>query len=244
MVRLVPTNSEVGAPDPFLALVVVLISLLTLAVIAWGTLGSFSQVAAASRSAGADANPSLLLEWIDQTGRPTVIRANIARAFGLADQDIPVKERGFNVSEEQFTHVCSIGFGAGYEGLVFLASVDESNGSATVWRTDKNGVLLATVTFDDGAVENVPNWRFAAQFGSELDHFLKRARSAKFRADSGPTPRDRRSAELSDAPNGLGHTPRYAPFLLETMLIASSPLALPAIITILATGALSARKRR
>jgi len=185
VVRLVPTNSEGGEPNPFLALVVVLILLLTLAVLASGTLG-FSLVAAAGRFAHANANPSHLLEWIGQTGRPTIIRANIARAFGLGDHDIPVKERGFNVSGEQLTHVCAVGSGAGYEGLVFLASVDESDGHAKVWQMSQNGALLATATFSGVVAKPVPNSHFMSEFAAELDYFIHRAQFGVFRSSVAP----------------------------------------------------------
>ena len=44
--------------------------------------------------------------------------------------------------------------------------------------------------------------------------------------------------------NGFDHTPKPVAFDLETMLIASCPFVLPAIIAALATGAFVGRKRR
>ena len=225
-------------PNSFLTLVVVLISLLTLSVIAWGTFG-FSQVAAASRSPHANVNPPQLLEWVGKTGRPTVVRANIARAFGLADHDIPVKERGFHVSGEQFTHVCSVGSGAGYEGLLFLASVDESDGRAKVWRMSQNGRLLATVTFDGVVAEAVLNSRFASEFAAELDYFVRRGQFGV--SPSSPAPPAPQKGTQS---HGVVRPPRGGLFQPELMLTASGPLALPAILAVPASAVFTVGKTR
>ena len=103
------------------------------------------------------------------------MRAHIAEQFGLPASDIPVFERGFRVKGEQLTHVCSIGRLPSLDHLLFLASVNESNGNAIVWRTGRNGNLLATVEFRDGIAHSVPNSKFETKFSKEVDYFLAKA---------------------------------------------------------------------
>jgi hypothetical protein len=120
---------------------------------------------------------SRLADWVHRTGKATVMRGNIAEQFSLPASDIPVLERGLRTQGEQFTHVCSIGRSSTLDHLLFLASVDESDGHAIVWRAAKNGELLATVEFRDGIARNVPNADFAADFARELNYFIAKAAS-------------------------------------------------------------------
>jgi hypothetical protein len=60
--------------------------------------------------------------------------------------------------------------------LGFFAQVDESDGSATVWRTGPDGVLVSTVRFADGRVERIPNEQFNSGFAAERLIFLTKMR--------------------------------------------------------------------
>lgn len=86
-----------------------------------------------------------VVEWVLRTGVPTVVRANITRPAGLGDSDVAVRERGFFVQGRQYTDVMAVA--TELRDVVILARVDESDGSATAWRTSRSGKLEATVSF-------------------------------------------------------------------------------------------------
>lgn len=185
MVRLFSTNSETATPALFFAPAIFLILLVTTAVVSVGALGTYASFPRPSKSSTVNANLGLLLDWVEKTGRPTVMRAVVARAFGLDDRDFPVKERGFHESGEEFTHVFSVASSPGQEGGVFLALVNESDGQATVWRMSQSGILLATVIFADGVAQAVPNSRFESEFAAEFRYFLRKAQLGVSHAKSG-----------------------------------------------------------
>jgi hypothetical protein len=117
-----------------------------------------------------------LSDWLRQTGKPSIARSRILEAMNLPAGDMPLRERGFKHEGERITHVCAISAVPGYEGLIFLAQVDESNGDATIWRTGLDGVLVSTVRFTKGIAERVPNERFRSGFDGEKFIFLTRMR--------------------------------------------------------------------
>jgi len=89
---------------------------------------------------------------------------------------MPVRERGLRDQGERITHVCSVSTAPGYQDLVFFAQVDESDGSATIWRTGPDGALVSTVRFADGKVERLPNEQFISEFTAEKLIFLTKMR--------------------------------------------------------------------
>jgi hypothetical protein len=118
----------------------------------------------------------LLSDWLLRTGKPSVMRGHILEAMNLPPHDMPVRERGFRHQGERITHVSSVSSVSGYQDLIFFAQVDEGDGSATVWRTRPDGVLVSTVRFADGKVERVPNEQFNSGFAEEKLIFLIRMR--------------------------------------------------------------------
>ncbi len=89
------------------------------------------------------------VNWILETGVTTVIRHNIVDALGLGDEDIRVKERGFRPHGARFTEVMAVTVGTSLrKQIVFIAKVDEADGSCVVWQTSANGHLVATVTLE------------------------------------------------------------------------------------------------
>ena len=105
-------------------------------------------VARASVPRAGEATPlKPLAEWLLRTGKPSVVRSRILEAMNLPALDMPVRERGFRHEGERITHVCSICTASGYSDLIFFAQVDESNGSATVWRTGPEGCSSALSDF-------------------------------------------------------------------------------------------------
>ena len=117
-----------------------------------------------------------LSEWLLRTGKPTVMRSRILEAVNLPAIDMPLRERGFRHQGERITHVCSVITTPGYQDLLFFAQVDESDGSATIWRTGWDGALVSTVRFAEGKVERVPNEHFISGFTAEKLIFLTKMR--------------------------------------------------------------------
>ncbi len=118
-----------------------------------------------------------VFEWIQRTGKPSLIRARILKAMDLPSaRDMPVRERGFRHEGERITHVCSISAAPEPSSLMFFAQVDESNGSAVVWRTALDGKIVGTAQFDGDKVKRVPNEQLKAGFETEKLFFLTRMR--------------------------------------------------------------------
>lgn len=170
-----------------------------------------------------------LAEWVLQTGVQTVVRSHILEAMMLPPSDMPVRERGFRVSGETFTHVCSVSTAPAFRDLIFFALVNEGDGSATVWRTSRDGRLISTVQFNAGAALSISNEANRLQFAAEKAYFLAQVHPQI----SSPADRSKRSAE---------QPPSRLPFGPEVSLIASNPLVLPVIIFALVIGARSARR--
>jgi len=236
MVRLSP-DSETSRPDPIVLPAIVVLTFIVISLVWIAKVGASLEGTHNYAHLGPGISP--VLQWITKTGKPTVVRASVAEGFGLANTDIPVKERGFRAEGEKLTHVCAVAANSALEGLVFFSTVDEADGSATVWQTNKDGTLLATVVFDGGIVEKIPNSRFNTEFRSEIDYFLKKARSAspgkESQAISGGT-----TIDLQRRATGL---PQQAHLRLETMVLASSPFVLPVIVLILMASASTAKRR-
>jgi hypothetical protein len=230
-------NSEGCRPDPVVLPAIVVLIFIVISLVWIAKVGA--SLEATHNYTSSSAGISSIFEWIKKTGKPTVVRANIAEGFGLPNSDIPVLERGFRAEGEKLTHVCAVGAGSDFENLIFLSTVEEADGSATVWQTNKDGTLVATVVFDGGIVEKLPNSRFNGEFRSELDYFLKKARSASLQKESRATSQGTRIDSQYPAPNRS----RYAPLKLETTVLTSSPFILPAIVLVLIASASTGRRQ-
>lgn len=88
---------------------------------------------------------SPLVDWVSATGVVTVIRGHIAAAAGLGNFDVPVRQRAFQQAGAKHTDVIAVA--TDWLDVVLIARMDESDGSATVWRTSRDGRLEATVAF-------------------------------------------------------------------------------------------------
>lgn len=88
---------------------------------------------------------SPLVDWVIATGVVTVVRSHIARAAGLGEADIRVRERGFHTPGRRYTELCAVATQLG--DAVIIGRVDEATGSAIVWRTSRTGRLEAAILF-------------------------------------------------------------------------------------------------
>ena len=231
------SDSETSRPDPIALPAITVLTFIVLSLVWIAKVGA--SLEATRNYPPSSAGISSILQWIKRTGKPTVMRANVAEGFGLPNSDIPVLERGFRAEGEKLTHVCVVGAGPDFENLIFLSTVEEASGSATVWQTNKDGTLVATVVFNGGIVEKTPNSRFDADFRCELNYFLKKARSATPQKESSATSEGIRIDSQPRAPN----LTRYAPSESQTMVLTSSPFTLPAIVLILIASASTGRRR-
>ena len=132
------------------------------------------------------------------------MRSHIVEVMRLPAVDLPVWERNFKVTGEKLTHVCSVSRLPTHRRFLFFALEDESDGSATIWRTSTEGELLDTVRFFNGVAVRVPNELERQQFLSEQTYFMSNL------------PLQWQSVAL-DKPD------RGERFNSELMLIASSP---------------------
>jgi len=238
MVRLSSADSETSRPDPFALPTIAVLAFIVITLVWIAKVGA--SIEANHNKTGLSAEISLVAQWVIRTGKPTVVRANIAEGLGVANSDIPVRERGFRAEGERLTHVCAVGNGSAFENLVFFSNVNETDGSAMVWQTSNSGAVLSTVVFDGKVVENVPNAQFSAEFRPELKYFQRKARSANFPEDTHI--KSHNTGIRSQDPTS--HLPPCVPLKLETMVLASSPFVLPAIVLILVASASSGRERR
>jgi hypothetical protein len=126
-----------------------------------------------------------LREWLQHTGKSSVLRAHIVDALNLPAHDMRVLERGFRHEGDRITHVCSVSAVAGLEDLLFFAQVEESTGNALIWRTNLTGGLVGTARFSNGVTERVSNDQYAALFNTEKTLFLTRMR---MQPAASPTP--------------------------------------------------------
>jgi hypothetical protein len=118
-----------------------------------------------------------LAEWVRKTGVETVVRGHIVETMGFPPVDLPVRERGFRVTGENLTHVCSVSTAPQYADFLFLATVKESDGSALVWRVSLEGELLDAIRFFQGIAVRVPKTEDYQQFLAEKLYFLKKLQS-------------------------------------------------------------------
>jgi hypothetical protein len=178
-------------------------------------------------------------EWIDRSGKITVIRANIAEKLGLQNVDLRVHERGFRIRGEQFTHVCSTADLPGFQEIMFLALVDEATGDAVIWRATRTGDLVRTARFEDGLAKTVPNETEQTAFAVEKEYFLKRFRAETFRNNPAPpytlqaTPRP---LELAVEANVRTRS-RQATLPSEITVLLLYPWVIPVVIAALVMGA-------
>lgn len=184
-------------------------------------------------------------EWIDQTGKPTVIRGVVAEALGFPNVDIPVRERGFRTANEQFTHVCSTAELLGFEDLVFLASVDEATGDALVWRATRKGDLISTARFADGVAKPVRNDAAQTAFVAEKEYFVRQMRIQAFRTNAAPVPIRQTPPPHPEASVGRKiEVSRNAGLPSEVVVLLLNPWVVPVIGVILAVAAHRASPRR
>ena len=102
------------------------------------------------------------------------MRSNVVKAFGLGDADLPVLQRAFRPQGARFTEVLAVGIkGFGAERPVFVARVDEEDGSCVVWQTSINGDLQATFTLESGT-SSVSKSNEATDFAVAKRYFLDR----------------------------------------------------------------------
>jgi len=198
-----------------------------------------------SRQAAFRTSLSQVGQWVDQSGKITVLRGNIAEILGFQGVDLRVHERGFRITGEQLTHVCSTTDLPGFEEIIFLALVDENTGDAVIWRGTRNGDLVMTARFVDGSPKTVPNDTGQVSFDAEKEFFLKKMRAETFR--SNPTPSDTLQAlpgPLESAVDPKVKTPsRHVGLAPEITTVLLYPWVIPVVIAALVMGASSRSKR-
>lgn len=79
-----------------------------------------------------------LVRWVSNTGTDTVIRAAVANVFNLGADDIAVRERGYRPQGDKMTHVLAVTTRL-KKPLVFIAIVNEADGSGIVWEVNEEG---------------------------------------------------------------------------------------------------------
>ena len=185
-------------------------------------------------------------QWIDQTGKSTVIRGLVAEALGFPDVDIPVLERGFRDAGEKHIHVGSTTGLLGFEDIIFLESVDEGIGDALIWRATRNGELVSTARFARGVARRIPNIEAQTAFVAEKDYLLEAMQAQTFRAStapaSGPQPSSHPSEEAGA--DTLPEPWRHTALPSAAVGVLLNPWLLPVIAIILAVAAQSIARKR
>lgn len=185
-------------------------------------------------------------EWIDQTGKVTVMRGSVAHALGFPDVDLRVRERGFRNTEERLTHVCSTSDLLGYEDMIFLASVDENTGDAVVWRATRSGHLIATARFTGGTARQSPNEEAQTAFTAEKEYLIRQMRAQAIRTSPARTPKPESPSEPAQA-NARSKMPdawKNTALPPELVVILLNPWLLPIIAIAVAVAAHRAARTR
>ncbi|MEO7165924.1 MAG: hypothetical protein ABI016_02695 [Chthoniobacterales bacterium] len=193
---------------------------------------ALSASARATRSAAFETSLAPVAEWVKQTGRSTVMRGPVLQALGFPAIDARVVERGFRRNKEQFTHVCSLSLEPGFEGTVFLAVVDENDGSALVWRANRLGELITSAHFIAGQAVQASNAESQVLFASEKRYHAQEMRLRSFRTKAAPSPSPLASPQPIDL-NGryTSPTPQRAPRVWqELVVLLINPWVVPALI--------------
>jgi hypothetical protein len=215
-----------------------------IAVVVLGSI-AFCASAYSSRQPAFSTSLSQVGEWVEQSGKSTVLRGNIAEKLGFWNIDLPVHERGFRITGEQLTHVCSTPDLPEFRDNVFLAQVDENTGDAVIWRAKRNGDLLMTAQFTGGLAKTVPNETEQTAFAAEREYFLKKMRADIFR--NNPAPADTPLASpipLQPAAAPTVKTPsRRLSFPSEITVFLLYPWVIPVAIVALLMGACVRSKR-
>lgn len=147
------------------------------AVVAFAGMG-WLQLRNARASVASDSQPSGfhgLLNWVVTSGKPSVIRANVAAVLGLGDKDKAVIERGFRRSGDSPTHVFAvIADDLDVVSSAILGVLDESTGAGTFWHASRDGILVRTVVIDTrGTVSVVANETAADVYAGEKEVFRR-----------------------------------------------------------------------
>jgi hypothetical protein len=117
-----------------------------------------------------------LREWVVRTGNVTVIRGNVATEFGLGALDIPVYQRAFRPVGARLTEVMAVtAQKIGQDKAIFIARIDETDGSCVVWKTAAEGRLADTVTSEFFFSHLSPSER-NFDFSAAKTYFLERYR--------------------------------------------------------------------
>lgn len=219
-----------------------LVSVIGIVVLAWTLV---CPLAYSSRETVFRTSLSQVGEWVDRSGKITVMRGNIAEKLGFQNNDLRVHERGFRIAGEQLTHVCSTTDFPGFEEIIFFALVDETTGDAVIWRTTRNGDLVRTARFEDGLAKTVPNETEQTAFAAEKEYFLKKVREEA--VQNNPAPPDTlqaapwRSEPPADAK--VRARVRKAALPSEIMVLLLYPWVIPVAIAALVMGACAKSRR-
>lgn len=184
--------------------------------------------------------------WVEATGKPTVIRGPVAETLGLGKTDVRVRERGFRVSGDPLTRVCSTVDAADSADIVLLALVEETTGDAFLWRATRQGELISSATFVSGIANKVDNQVAATAFVAQKDYFTRKMRLETFRTHPAPetTPQIQLPSDSNDQERTVRPLRKPA-FYSEVMVLLSSPWAIPAIaIVLVMAGAHRPARRR
>jgi len=123
-----------------------------------------------------------LVRWVLATGKPTVLRKNVASIMGVAVEDIMVAERGFRTIGDKTTHVIGARPGNGSAGIefFFFARIVEEDGSGTIWRSTPSGKLQTSIRLDpEEGVQLLSNEAQLGEFLSEKEYFRRKMREVR-----------------------------------------------------------------
>ena len=133
-----------------------------------------------------------LFKWIADTGKPTVIRANVSKVLGFGERDVSVRERGFRRLGERFTHVLAVITEPNQSHDVVIARIDESDGSGITWYCSPSGRLLLTVVLDgNGSAGLVLNGKYESELSAEKRYFTRKFLEASRSIDESSNTEDK-----------------------------------------------------
>ncbi len=131
-------------------------------------------------TASAQTEPTLgplgrLVDFVGAAGKPTVLNAPQAEAFGLAKSEIPMRALAFKPPGDDHLHIVLVGGSPGQVTVVLTHTTLDQVGP--MWLTTPSGILLKTIYEDPKGIVVVKDRRFDADFEAQKRYLLSKVPS-------------------------------------------------------------------
>jgi len=113
-----------------------------------------------------------LVDFVAQVGKPTVLNAPAAQAFGLGESEVPMRGLAFKPPGDDHVHIVLVRASEGRSDIVLTHTTLDQVGP--MWLTSPSGLLLKTIYEDAKGVSVVTDGRFNSDFEAQKAYLLSR----------------------------------------------------------------------